>query len=218
MNLGPTINTSFAETVPTFSRDGHWMFFASTRPGGVGGNDIWVSWRQHTHDDFDWQPPTSLGANINTAFFDAGQTYFAGDDVFLPALFFISNKPGGVGGNDVYTSELLPDGSFGPAIHVPELSSPLSDGRPTIRHDGLEIILFSFRAGGFGGNDFWVSTRASLGSAWDLPENLGPIINTDAEEFMPHLSSDGKTLLFASNRPGGFGNFDLFLTVRENVR
>jgi Tol biopolymer transport system component len=35
---------------------------------------------------------------------------------------------------------------------------------------------------------------------------------------MPHLSSDGKTLLFASNRPGGFGNFDLFLTVRENVR
>jgi hypothetical protein len=218
VNLGPTINTSFAETVPTFSRDGHWMFFASTRPGGLGGNDMWASWRQHTHDDFGWQPPINLGANINTGFFDAGGSYFAGEDVFSPALFFTSNKPGGVGGNDVYTSELLSDGSFGPATHIPELCSPLSDGRPAIGHDGLEIILFSNRAGGFGGNDFWVSTRTSLGSAWDLPENLGPIINTDAEEFQPHLSSNGRVLLFASNRPDGFGNFDLFLTVRKKVR
>jgi hypothetical protein len=215
VNLGPTVNTSFAETVPTFSRDQHWMFFASTRPGGQGGNDIWASWRQHTHDDFGWQPPVALGPNINTAFFDAGQTYFAGDGPFPPTLFFISNRPGGFGGQDVYASELLPDGSFGPATHISELNSPVNDARPTIRHDGLEILLFSNRAGGFGGQDFWVSTRASLGSTWTLPDNLGPIVNTTAEEFQPQLSSDGKTLLFASNRPGGFGDFDLYMTVRS---
>jgi hypothetical protein len=219
MNLGDTINTSFAETVPTFSRDGHWMFFASTRPGGQGGNDIWVSWRRHTHDDFDWQPATNLGANINTAFFDAGQSYFAGDHDFPPALFFISNRPGGCGGNDVYVSELQPDDSFGPATHIPELCSPLSDGRPAIRHDGLEILLFSNRAGGLGGNDLWVSTRDSLGSAWDVPHNLGPGLNTGAEEFQPHLSFNGRVLLFASNRPDdGFGDFDLYLTVRSRAR
>ena len=215
VNLGPTINTSFAETVPTFSRDQHWMFFATTRPGGQGGNDIWASWRQHTHDDFGWQPPVTLGPNINTAFFDAGQTYFAGDGPFPPTLFFISNRPGGFGGNDVYASELLPDGSFGPATHISELSSPVNDARPTIRHDGLEILLFSNRAGGFGGQDFWVSTRASLESTWALPDNLGPIVNTTADEFQPQLSSDGKTLLFASNRPSGFGDFDLYMTVRS---
>jgi hypothetical protein len=215
LNVGPTINTSFAETVPTFSRDQHWMFFATTRPGGQGGNDIWASWRQHTHDDFGWQPPMNLGPNINTAFFDAGQAFFEGDGIFPPMLFFISNKPGGFGGQDVYESELLPDGSFGPAMHIPELSSPVNDARPTIRHDGLEIILFSNRAGGFGGQDFWVSTRASLGSTWTLPENLGPSVNSAADEFQPQLSSDRKMLLFASNRPGGFGDFDLYLTVRS---
>jgi WD40 repeat protein len=215
LNLGPTINTSFTETVPTFSRDSHWLFFASTRPGGKGSNDIWASWRQHTHDDFDWQPPVNLGPNINTAFFDAGQTYFAGDGAFPPTLFFVSNKPGGIGGNDVYESELLPDGSFGPATHVPELSSPLSEGRPTIRHDGLEMILFSNRAGGLGGQDFWVSTRASLGSGWTTPENLGPIVNSAAGEFQPHLSSGGEMLLFSSDRPGGFGDFDLYITGRS---
>jgi len=215
VNLGPTINTSFAETVPTFSRDGHIMFFASTRPGGQGGNDIWASRRAHTHDDFAWQPPVNLGPNVNTTSFDAGPTYFAGDGAFPPTLFFISNRPGGFGGNDVYASELLLDGSFGPATHISELSSPLNDNRLTIRHDGLEIIFFSNRPGGVGGNDLWVSTRASLGSGWTLPENLGPIVNSAADEFQPQLSSDREMLLFGSNRPGGFGDFDLYMTVRS---
>jgi hypothetical protein len=58
------------------SRDGHWMFFASNRPGGFEDSDILVSYRTPTHDDFGWQLPLNLGANINTAFFDAGPTFF----------------------------------------------------------------------------------------------------------------------------------------------
>ena len=131
------------------------------------------------------------------------------------ALQHPCNRPGGFGGQDVYASELLLDGSFGPPTHISELSSPVNDARPTIRHDGLEIFLFSNRAGGFGGQDLWVSTRASLGSTWTLPENLGPIVNSAADEFQPQLSSDRKMLLFTSNRPGGFGDFDLYLTVRS---
>jgi hypothetical protein len=96
VNLGSAINTNFADTVPTFSRDGHWMFFASTRPGGFGSNDIWASWRAHVHDDFGWQPPFNLGANINSAFFDAGPTFFENDDVGVPLLFFTSSRPGGL--------------------------------------------------------------------------------------------------------------------------
>lgn len=56
--------------MPNLSRDGHWLFFSSTRPGRFGNFDIWVSWRANPHDDFGWETPVNLGA-INTDAFDA---------------------------------------------------------------------------------------------------------------------------------------------------
>src|SRR5712691_7240744 len=61
MNVGP-VNTAFIENVPALSRDDHWLFFNSNRPGGFGGVDLWVSYRNHVHDDLDWQTPVNLGA------------------------------------------------------------------------------------------------------------------------------------------------------------
>src|SRR5256886_2229398 len=66
VNLGPVINTTFIENGPALSIDGHLLFFFSTRPG-TGGNDIYVSRRTDTHDDFAWGPPEILGADVNTA-------------------------------------------------------------------------------------------------------------------------------------------------------
>jgi len=84
VNLGPPVNTSFGERAPNFSRDGHWMFFVSDRPGGVGGDDLWVSWRTNIHDDLGWQPPINLGAGVNSATFDAGATFFENDEAGKP--------------------------------------------------------------------------------------------------------------------------------------
>jgi WD40 repeat protein len=214
VNLGPVINSSSAETVPSFSRDEHWMFFASTRNGGQGGNDIWASWRPRVHDDFGWQPPVNLSA-INTASFDAGPAYFAGDGPFPPTLFFVSARPGGFGIDDIYFSEIAADGSFGALVRIPELSSPADDSRVTVRHDGLEILFFSNRPNGAGLYDLWSSTRATLGSTWEVPLNLGSIVNSAFNEFQPQLSSDGRMLLFASDRPVGSGGFDLYISVRS---
>jgi len=47
VNLGAVINTEASENVPALSRDGHWLFFNSTRLGGFGDQDIWASWREH---------------------------------------------------------------------------------------------------------------------------------------------------------------------------
>jgi hypothetical protein len=94
VNLGPTVNSTARDLVPTFSRDGHWMFFASERSGGFGGADIWASWRAHTHDDFGWETPINLGPGVNTAFNDNGVGYFENDDGGAPQLFFGSNRPG----------------------------------------------------------------------------------------------------------------------------
>ena len=134
-NLGAVINGPFNERSPALSRDGHLLFFASTRPGGSGGFDIWVSWRAHTHDDFGWQAPGNLGSGVNSPAGDFGPSYFENDDLGIPTLFFASSRPG-VGGVDIYRSEMNAAGSFGPATLVTELRTPHNDFRPTIRFDG----------------------------------------------------------------------------------
>jgi WD40-like Beta Propeller Repeat len=217
-NLGPNVNTPFNESVPAFSRDGHWMFFNSNQPGGFGAADIWASWRVHTHDDFAWQPPVNLGSGVNTASADLGASFFENEEGGIPLLFFGSDRAGGAGGADIYVSALAADGSFGPATLVPELNSPQADQRPAIRFDGLEIFLFSDRLGSLGGNDLWAFTRASVVDPWSPPVNLGPLVNTASSEAQAYLFSDRRTLFFASNRPGGFGGIDLYVTTRERVR
>jgi Tol biopolymer transport system component len=217
VNLGPTINTAAAELVPAFSRDGHWMYFNSDRPGGYGGLDVWASYRPNTHDDFGWTTPVNLGTNINRAGLDAGASYLAnddqdGDDGAL--LFFGSDRPGGLGLVDLYVSAKDSSGTFGPPTLLAELNSPSNDQRPTIRHDGLEIFFYSSRAGGIGANDLWVSTRETVNQIWSTPENLGPVVNSVANEFHPAISSDGQTLYLASSRPGGPGMNDLYMTTR----
>ena len=216
-NLGPNVNTPFADNIPAFSRDGHWMFLNSDRPGTLGGMDLWVSWRAHTRDDFGWQPPVNLGPNVNTASLDQGAGFFENDETGIPLLFFTSDRPGGAGALDLYVSALGADGSFGPATAVPELNTPQGDQRPTIRFDGLEMLLFSNRPGSLGGFDLWTSTRETVFDTWSLPVNPGAIVNSGSNEQTPYLSSDRRILFFASDRPGGSGSLDLYVTTRERV-
>jgi len=212
VNLGPIINTTANEMVPAFSRDGHLLFFASNRlDGSFGGVDIWVSRRDHIHDDFAWQPAENLGAGVNSSSIDAGPSYFDNDEVGVPQLYFNSNRLGGSG--SIYVSEQAADGSFGPAVLVLELS--LGDGaRASIRHDGLEIFFTSTRPGSIANSqDLWVATRDSVFDAWSAPINLGSPVNSELVDVQPYISSDRETLFFASNRPGG-GPTDLYMSTR----
>jgi hypothetical protein len=213
-NLGSIINTAAAnEAVPALSRDEHWLFFNSNRAGGFGLGDIWASYRAHTHDDFAWEAPVNLGAGVNSAFNDAGAGFFENEGG--PALlFFGSTRPGGQGGFDIYVSAAMADGTFGPASPVAELNSPANDQRPSVRFDGLELFLFSDDVGTLGGADLWVSTRETLSQAWSTPVNLGPTVNTASTDQQPYIAADRETLFFASNRPGGFGGQDLYVTTR----
>jgi len=212
VNLGPTINTTDNEMVPALSRDGHLLFFASNRPLGFGGVDIWVSRREQTHDDFAWQPAENLGAGVNSAGQDEGPSYFENDDVGVPQLYFSGgvSRPGGAG---IYVSEQAADGSFGPAVRVLELGLG-GISRPSIRHDGLEIFFNSNRAGSIANSqDLWVATRDTVFDAWSAPINLGSPVNFELVDVQPYISSDRETLFFASNRPSG-GPTDLYMSTR----
>ena len=80
--------------------------------------------------------------------------------------------------------------------------------------DGLEMFITSSRAGGQGSSDIWVLKRASVDDDWGPPENLGPIVNTASQEGGASITGDGLELYFWSNRPGGYGSYDLYVTKR----
>jgi hypothetical protein len=217
INLGAVVNTSGIENVPALSRDEHWLFFNSNRTGGFGGNDIWVSYRAHIQDDFGWQPPVNLGAGVNTSFVDQGASYLQNDGAGASLLWFNSDRPGGMGAADIYVSQLLPNGSFGPPSLVPQLSSPAQDARPSVRFDGLEVVMFSSRVGSLGGFDLWAATRETAFDPWSIPVNLGPVVNSTANDQQPYIAADRRTLHFASDRAGGFGQLDLYVTIRTRL-
>ena len=132
-------------------------------------------------------------------------------------LYFASLRPGGPGNADVYASAMGNDGTFGPAVLVPELSSSANDWYAVPRRDGLELFLVSNRDGTLGANDLWASTRERTSDPWSPPINLGPSINTTAVDDGPAISSSGTDLIFFSTRPGGLGSEDLYTITRAKA-
>jgi Tol biopolymer transport system component len=213
VNLGGMINTASPELTPALSRDGHYLLFVSPRATGLA--DIYVSYRADVHDDFAWEAATMLGPEINTSFIDTQPSFFENDDDGLPQLYFNSNRPGGMGLNDVYMTEMNPDGGLWPAVLVPELSSPQNDVGPEIFRNGLEMFFQSDRPGTLGGFDLWTSVRDSVRDPWSPPLNLGVIVNSVSNDGGPAVSSDGEVLFFNSSRPEGLGAADIYMTTRR---
>ncbi len=220
-NLGPNINTASNELAPNLSTDGHKLYFHSNRPGGFGGADIYVSRRANKRDDLGWQPPENLGSGVNTASQEQQPCVFEDEETGVVTLYFISNRPGGMGDLDIYASTLQPDETFGATAPVVELNSSFIDRGPTIRRDGLEIIFPSNRPGSIQGyEDLWVSTRAKTSDPWSTPVNLGSTVNSMFIDSGPELSFDGTTLYFNSSptREVAGDNEDLWVTTRTKLR
>jgi hypothetical protein len=214
-SLGPTINIPGRQNyTPSISPDGHRLFYTSTRPNGDG--DIWLSWRDDTHDDFGWQPAVKLGPEVNSLDSNYAPTCFEDGNTGATTLYFESDRPGGLGDFDLYASTLQGDGTFTAAVLVPELSSPYFDGSTAIRSDGLEAFIVSNRPGGLGSsNNLWVSTRASTLDPWSRPVSLSAPLNmAGSGSGGSTLSSDANTMFFTSNRRGGFGGNDIWISVR----
>jgi hypothetical protein len=229
-NLGPNINTEGNEIAPDLTPDGHYLFFSRARIGPGQLAQIWVAFRKDVNDDFGWDPAVNLGPDINVpGLDDNAPTFFHDHRTGVTSIYFNSfSRRDGPGDFDIYVSTQREDGNdrgfvgtFGPAVLVPELSSPQRDTRTAIRRDGLEMFITSARPGGLGGstfgNDLWVSTRATTRDPWSTPVNLGPTINSGADDGGPALSCDGTTLYFYSTRAGGSGGRDLYVTTRQRI-
>ncbi len=215
-NMGSNLNTSSNDSISSISPDGLEMFMESDRPGGLGGSDIYLSRRIDPNDDSEWSTPVNIGGVLNNASNDYFGNYFVDPATGAGTLIFLSNRPGGQGFNDIYQSTRNANGTFNPPSPVNELNSAANEQRASISHDGLEIFFSSNRLGPATIFAIFVSTRASTSSPWSPPVAVASL-NTTGSDGQPALSHDGTVLYFASGRPGGSGDGDIYSAVRVSV-
>ncbi|WP_253157615.1 pre-peptidase C-terminal domain-containing protein [Stieleria tagensis] len=214
INLGQAINTNLNDGGPTLSADGRQMYFHANRPDGSGALDLYVATREQLTDPF--AAPSNLGPAINSPSLETAPS-LSQDGL---SLYFSSNRPGGEGFYDLYVSHRASiDDSFGAPINLSSgVNSGLSEFAPAISADGLTLF-FQRRndPSGFGGDDLWMATRPSTTEMFGSAVNLGSAINTQAFEGGPVLTADSLALYFSSNRPGGSGQLDLYVSTRTTI-
>jgi hypothetical protein len=107
------------------------------------------------------------------------------------------------------------DFTFGEPVNLgPLINSPAWEYTHCVSADNLELYFGSYRDGGYGASDIYVSTRETTDEAWGPPENLGLPINTDDDDLGVCLSADGLELYFHSWRSTGLGGGDIWVTRR----
>ena len=90
-----------------------------------------------------------------------------------------------------------------------------NEGAQTITADGQQMFFTACdRPDGYGRCDIYYCKKE--GGNWNSPQNLGNTVNSSYSETQPSVSSDGRTLYFASNRPGGKGKQDLWVTTLDS--
>lgn len=210
MRLAEPINSDYNDFCPMPARDGHEFYFVSNRPGGCGGDDIYVT---RFRKDGSIDEPENLGCDINSAANEAGPVPIT-EPGRGRVLYFSSTRPGGFapepegansGDSDLYSSEWRGGRYRSPAL-VTGVNSAYEDGQPYVQRDARELYFFSTRPGGEGAQDIWMASRASAHDPWSTPVNLGDRINSPAAETRPSLSWDGSTLYFGSSRTTGEAN------------
>ena len=202
-SLSEQINTrQYNEGAQSLSPDGKYLFFTGcNRPDGLGRCDIYLSHKAGA----DWGAPFNLGAPINTEYWES-QPAISPDGT----LYFVSNRPGGLGGYDIWKSKLKDDGYWGnPENLGPEINTPYDEHTPFIHPDGKTLYFSSDGWPGLGNKDIFLSHMDDKGK-WTKPENLGYPINTFNEETGLIVSPDGNDGLFSANLRDGFGDMDIY--------
>lgn len=218
-NLGSNINTPLAELRPTISADGNLLFFicenhpANTKYNSIpNSQDIWYSERDSSGN---WCEAVHLEYPLNTTHYNAVYWISPDNNRILIRGAFIN---GDYAGNGVSMSYWKKNGNWSKpeALRIRNYQK-YDRGRrsgATMAHDGQTLLLYMTAEEGSFNNDLFVCFLLEDGT-WSEPKSLGKKINLSKnDEMTPYLASDGVTLYFSSDRAGGLGDNDIWMTKR----
>jgi hypothetical protein len=212
VNLGAVVNSASNDIEVSISKDGLSLYFASNRPGGVGGFDIWVSQRASENDP--WGAPQNLGPTVNSTVRDQAPSL----TIDGHRLYFFSDRPGGFGGTDIYVSRRRNKrDDFGwqaPQNLGSNLNTELGEALPV----PFEDILFfnSARPGGLGATDVYASMMQPDGTFG--PGVLVEELSSSSSDAPCAIRRDGLEFFQGSTRPGANPTFfDLWVATRGSI-
>ncbi len=203
VNLGKPINTDDNEGAQTITADGKQLFFIGcNRKTGLGSCDIYRSLRNGKN----WGNPENLGSPVNSSKWESQPSISADGKT----LYFVSNRSGGLGGMDIWVTQLAPNGEWTIPRNLGEpINTPFSEETPFIHPDGKTLYFTSNGHVGMGEKDIYVTRMDSVG-VWSTPQNLGYPINTWNDEQGLFVAASGENAYFSSDREGGLGKLDLY--------
>jgi outer membrane protein OmpA-like peptidoglycan-associated protein len=204
LNYGGTINSINDEGSPFITSDGEYVYFAQCdTEDGLGGCDIYVA-RMDIKGK--WTDIRNLGENVNSKYWDS-QPYVSSDGEYL---YFVSDRPGGHGGTDIWRSKRLRSGRWGPAVNLgPRINTSGDEKTPTIAPNGVDLFFSSNGHGGLGGMDLFRSVL-ERDNKWSPPVNIGHPFNSRSDDMFFRLTPQEDTVFIASSRAGGLGRLDIY--------
>ena len=171
-----TLNSENNEGTPSFSDDGKFMVFTSCEMDFKNNScDIYYSQMK----DNLWSKPRKFDDNVNSAFWDSQPFMYDG------TLYFVSNRPGGVGGRDIYYSVIKEDGSFSKALNFREVNTKHEEVSPVV-NDAI-FYFSSNRDNSYGGYDIYLLDN-------NLIFNLGSSVNSYLDETSIFIWGDNLLL------------------------
>jgi len=203
-NMGYTLNTEGNEGSPALNASGDFIVYAAcNRSDGLGRCDLYWAYRRDTL----WARGGNMGNMVNSVYWDSHPALTADGK----RIFFVSNRPGGKGGMDIWTSALDEDGKWtSPANLGDSINTSADEMYPFMHADGKTLYFSSDGWPGMGQKDIFFTQMKNGYSNWKTPVNIGYPINTASSETGIVIAGDAHTAYFASSRAEGFGGIDIY--------
>lgn len=215
MKMGEWVNSAKADYGPTIGNLDFLLLFTSKRNSGIGierryNEDLFFTKKE----DGQWMEAEEF-KTINTRY-NEGSACLSQDGKNL--YFARCNSPDAFGNCDIFEATLTADSVWGNVRNLGKNINTISwDSHPSLSHSGDTLFFASDRLGGFGLSDIYYSVKDKNGN-WQKALNIGPIINTRANEVSPFHHHRYNVLYFSSDgQPLTFGDFDIYKSYRLEV-
>lgn len=202
-----SVNSEGHDAVLSISPDGKQIFIYRNDDGEARGGEILISKVQQTGK---WGAPKLLGKPVSTSYAEFGAVISSDGKT----LYFVSESPKygeqkGFGHGDIWMVKKISKTEWGLPVNLgSEINTQFDEGGIFLHPDGKTLFFSSEGHNSMGSYDIFM-TRLENGK-WSKPVNLGYPINTVRKDVSFVLTTDNNTAYFASDRPGGMGERDIY--------